>query len=139
MTGRVSTMTTHDCWEMLRRLELGRLAYHEGDEVHIAPVNYAVAGEHIIFRTAQGSKLSSILDNGDVAFEIDEMTDEAAMSVVCRGHAVELAGEQALMVDQLRLRPWVRTTKHHVVAIRVDEISGRFFELSKPWMHLRRI
>jgi len=123
---------------MLRRLELGRLAYHRGDEVHIAPVNYAVAGDHIVFRTAHGSKLACIVDNGDVAFEVDETSDEAATSVVCRGEAVELTGEQALMVDQLRLRPWVRTVKSHVVAIRVEHLSGRSFELDRPWLHLRQ-
>ncbi len=139
MTGRVATMSPADCWDLLRRVELGRLAYHHGAGIQIAPINYAVAGQHIVFRTAQGSKLAGILSNGDVAFEIDEVTDEAAMTVVCRGHAVELTGEQALMVDQLRLRPWVKSVKSHVIAIRVDEISGRFFELAKPWMHLRSV
>ena len=136
MTGRVTEMTEADCWEMLRRHELGRLAYRDGDTVQIAPLNYAVQGRSIVFRTAEGSKLSAIRDHNDVAFEIDETTDEAAMSVICRGRAVELTGEDAQMVDQLRLRPWVRTVKHHVVSIEIEEISGRFFMLTKPWLHM---
>ncbi len=136
MTGRVTEMTTADCWEMLRRQEFGRLAYHLGEGVQIAPINYAIDGDCIIFRTAEGSKLSGILGNGDVAFEIDELIDAAAASVVVRGRAVELTGDAAIAVDQLRLRPWVRTVKNHVISIKVTEISGRFFMLSKPWLHM---
>jgi nitroimidazol reductase NimA-like FMN-containing flavoprotein (pyridoxamine 5'-phosphate oxidase superfamily) len=136
MVGRVTEMTTGDCWDLLGRQEMGRLAYHRGDEVHIAPLNFAVDGHRIIFRTAEGSKLAGILTNGDVAFEADELNDEAAMSVVARGRAVELHGDEALMVDQLRLRPWVRTPKEHVIAIQVADISGRFFVLTKPWAHM---
>ena len=40
------------------------------------------------------------------------------------------------MTDQLRLRPWVVTRKAHVMAIRVAEISGRRFQLAKPWEHM---
>lgn len=136
MTGRVTEMTEADCWEMLRRHELGRLAYRDGDTVQIAPLNYAVQGRSIVFRTAEGSKLSGIRGHSDVAFEIDETTDEAAMSVICRGNAVEVSGDEALMVEQLRLRPWVRAVKHHVVRIDIEEISGRFFMLTKPWLHM---
>lgn len=136
MTGRVYELTRDDCWGLLREQELGRLAYHLDGAVQIAPVNYALDGQRIIFRTAEGSKLAGILEDGEVCFEVDTLTDEAAMSVICRGHAFELTGEEALMADQLRLRPWVRTIKNHIVAIEVTQIDGRFFELSKPWAHL---
>ena len=56
--------------------------------------------------------------------------------MVVRGRAVELAGDAAIAVDQLRLRPWVRTVKNHVISIKVTEISGRFFMLTKPWLHM---
>ena len=52
--------------------------------------------------------------------------------------AYEISGEEALMSDQLRLRPWIKDAKNHVVAVDVSEISGRFFYLSKPWTHMMR-
>lgn len=137
MLSPVSVLTEQECWVLLRRLELGRLAYHHSDAVQLAPVNYAVAGDHIIFRTGEGAKLSGLLHDADVAFEVDTMTDDEARSVICRGVAVELCGEQALMTDQLRLRPWVATHKSHIIAIRVTSISGRRFQLTKPWAHMR--
>lgn len=121
---------------MLRDQELGRLAFRHGEGLQILPINYAVAGEHIVFRTADGTKFSDLMDDADVAFEVDSSSHELAESVVCRGVVVELHGEQALMTDQLRLRPWVATRKTHVMAIRVSEISGRRFHLTKPWEHM---
>ena len=138
MVGHVYTMTPEDCWDLLRRREFGRLAYHDSRRVQIVPVNFAVDQHRIIFRTAEGSKFSSVMENADVAFETDELTDEAAMSVIARGLAYELTGEEALMSDQLRLRPWIKDAKNHVVAVDIAEISGRFFYLSKPWTHMMR-
>ncbi|MBK6441253.1 MAG: pyridoxamine 5'-phosphate oxidase family protein [Actinomycetales bacterium] len=136
MTSPVTVLTEPECWDLLRDQELGRLAFRHGEGLQILPINYAVAGEHIVFRTADGTKFSDLMDDADVAFEVDSSSHELAESVVCRGVVVELHGEQALMTDQLRLRPWVATRKTHVMAIRVSEISGRRFHLTKPWEHM---
>ena len=133
----VEVLTEEECWAFLRGQELGRLAFHHGDGVEITPVNFAVAGEHVVFRTGDGSKFSDLVQDPMVAFEVDSTAEEVAESVVCRGVVIELSGEQALMTDQLRLRPWVSTRKTHVMAIRVTEISGRRFHLTKPWAHMR--
>jgi nitroimidazol reductase NimA-like FMN-containing flavoprotein (pyridoxamine 5'-phosphate oxidase superfamily) len=137
MINPVEVLTEVDCWAILRSHELGRLAFHHGEGLQITPVNFAVAGEHVVFRTADGAKFSDLVQDPQVAFEVDSSTDEVAESVVCRGVVIELSGEQALMTDQLRLRPWVSTRKTHVMAIRVTEISGRRFHLTKPWAHMR--
>ena len=85
-----------ECWARLAATELGRMAYHLADEVHIAPVNYAVEDGRIIFRTAEGSKLLGVVMNEDVAFEIDHVDDdrERAWSVVARGKASLLEGRR---------------------------------------------
>ncbi len=140
MTGRADEMSTEECWELLGRLELGRLAYQLDGRVHIAPVNYAVdpttGRRRLVFRTAEGSKLRGVLRHPRCAFEVDEVSGAVAQSVVVEGVARELTGDEALMVDQLRLRPWSAGAKEHVLAIEVESLSGRFFHLSKPWEHL---
>lgn len=140
MTDADSTqvLTEDECWARLAATEFGRMAYHLADEVHIAPVNYAVDGRSIVFRTAEGSKLLGVVMNEDVAFEIDHVDDEAeeAWSVVARGRAHLLEGEDARDADHLRLRPWVNDQKFNVVQIRVEEISGRQFHLARPWRHI---
>lgn len=137
-TDPVHTMTDEECWERLAAKEFGRMAYHLADEVHIIPINYAVQGRSLIFRTAEGSKLLGVVMNEDVAFEIDSIDDEAesAWSVIARGKARILEGEEARDADNLRLRPWVSTEKFNVVAIDIDEVSGRDFHLARPWRHM---
>lgn len=125
-------------WARLESVEFSRMAYHLADEVHIAPVNYAVDGHAIVFRTAEGSKLLGVVMNEDVAFEIDSIDDdsETAWSVIARGKAHILEGDEAREADNLRLRPWVAERKFNVVAIRIEEISGREFHLARPWRHM---
>ena len=40
-------------------------------------------------------------------------------------------------VELLPLRPWVEGAKFNTIAIEVDEITGRHFELTRPWLHMR--
>ncbi|HET8595808.1 MAG TPA: pyridoxamine 5'-phosphate oxidase family protein, partial [Intrasporangium sp.] len=105
--------------------------------VHIVPINYAVDGKRLLFLTAEGSKVLGVTMNDDVAFEVDEIIAEHATSVIVRGRAHVLEGDDEYIVEQLPLRPWVGTPKYIVVAVAVDEISGRRFDLSRPWTHAR--
>ncbi len=135
----VHVLSDDECWHLLRSQEFGRLAYHLVGEVHIAPINYAIDPDgRIIFLTSEGSKLLGITMNEDVAFEVDQiLPDEHATSVIVRGRAKTLEGADRYIVEQLPLRPWIATPKYIVVAVRVDEVSGRRFDLSRPWTHMR--
>ena len=134
----VTAIPEDTCWQMLHDEEFGRLAFHLADEVHLVPINYAVDdARRLVFRTAEGSKLLGLTMNADVAFEIDECTEDTARSVVVRGRARQLEGHEADETEQLPLRPWVDTAKFNTIAIEVDEVSGRRFELTRPWLHMR--
>ena len=142
MDDPITRMSTQQCWDFLRSHELGRMAYHLANEVHIVPVNYAVDHDPVsgrgslLFRPAEGSKLLGVVMNADVAFEVDELVDEVAASVIVRGRARRLEEDEAHRAENLPLRPWVATSKWDVVEIAVTEVSGRRFELSRPWRHL---
>src|SRR5687767_14260754 len=83
MTDQIVTeLTSDECWEMLRGEEFGRLAYRLVDEVHITPINYAVDGGSLLFRTAEGNKLLAVVMGSEVAFEIDRYGETSARSVV---------------------------------------------------------
>ena len=134
----VHVLTEDECYEMLRGQEFGRLAFHLLDEVHIVPINYALdSRRRVVFRTSEGSKLLGVTINQDVAFEIDHYSETEASSVIVRGQATQLEGRDKDATDQLPLRPWVDTEKFNVVAIEVSEISGRRFDLTRPWLHIR--
>lgn len=133
----VTELTTDECWEMLRGEEFGRLAYRLVDEIHITAINYAVEGDSLLFRTAEGNKLLAVVMGSEVAFEIDEYGEDAARSVVVRGTARLLPEDEAHRSENVPLRPWVPTLKCNVVEITPQVVSGRAFELSRPWLHLR--
>jgi nitroimidazol reductase NimA-like FMN-containing flavoprotein (pyridoxamine 5'-phosphate oxidase superfamily) len=134
----VTALSQDECWELLHGQEFGRLAFHLAREVHIVPINYAIDDQHrIVFRTAEGSKLLGLTMNADVAFEIDQFDEEEARSVVARGRARQLERSETEEVEQLPLRPWVDTAKFNVIAVEVDEVTGRHFELTRPWLHMR--
>ena len=44
----------------------------------MTPINYAVEGGSLLFRTAEGNKLLSVVMGSDVAFEIDHYGGDSA-------------------------------------------------------------
>lgn len=130
-------LTEERCWELLRGDEFGRLAFRLTDEMHIVPINYAVDGKTILFRTSGGEKLLSVLMHGEVAFEIDRYGEKEATSVVIRGRARRLEEDEEHRAENVPLRPWIGTHKYNVVEITPTTISGRAFQLDRPWLHLR--
>jgi nitroimidazol reductase NimA-like FMN-containing flavoprotein (pyridoxamine 5'-phosphate oxidase superfamily) len=133
----VHVLHPEECWEFLSGREFGRLAFHLLDEVHIVPINYVVDDGRLLFLTTEGNKLLGLTMNADVAFEVDEIEGETATSVILRGRARQLVGAAAWVADRLPMRPWVGTPKYIVVEITVDDINGRRFDLSRPWLHAR--
>ena len=133
----VTQLTAEQCWAMLRAHELGRLAFRLADEVHITPVNYAVDHDTVLFRTAEGSKLESVVLGSQVALEIDEYDQDSARSVVLRGRPRLLGDDEAHRAENVPLRPWIQGPRHNVVEIVPEVVTGRASELSRPWTHLR--
>lgn len=119
------------CWARLREEEVGRLGYHLVDEVHIVPVNYVVDGQRLVFRTRPGSKLLGVVMDSDVAFEIDGGGSHRPWSVLARGQARVLEGNEARAAEQLPLRPWVGWDRFTFVAIDVETLTGRQFDLPR--------
>jgi nitroimidazol reductase NimA-like FMN-containing flavoprotein (pyridoxamine 5'-phosphate oxidase superfamily) len=138
----ITRLGTEECWEFLRRHEFGRLAHHLADEVHLAPVNYAVDHDpatgrrSLLFRTAEGSKLLGVVLNGNVAFEVEEVGSDSARSVVVRGRARQLGEHEAHRAENVPLHTWVPGERYEVVEIRPMSMAGREYPLVRPWTHM---
>ena len=125
----VTALSEEECWALLSRRELGRLALTVQGEPDIFPVNYVVDGPRLFFRTAPGSKLSELSVNPHVAFEVDEHDETYAASVVVKGLAERLELQHEIDdADALPLTPWIPTLKYRWVRIVPTSISGRSFE-----------
>lgn len=134
----ITTLSTEESWRLLNRHTLGRLVVAPLGRPEIFPVNYIVVQDRaIVFRTAEGTKLISVLLDHHAAFEVDEIDEDGGASVVARGRArlIESSSEeQRFEVD--RLRSQVPTLKYNVVAVEIDEITGRGFRFGEePELH----
>ena len=116
-------------WDLLAGERLGRLAVlSTNGGIDIYPINYVVDGETLVFRTAEGTKLSSVQANAEVTFEIDAWNEEDGISVVAKGHANAVTDEEEIaQIETLGLKPWVPTFKTFFVRIYIKEIQARRF------------
>ncbi|MEO6886134.1 MAG: pyridoxamine 5'-phosphate oxidase family protein [Jatrophihabitantaceae bacterium] len=134
----VTVIETHDCWNLLRSADVGRLAVSIGDHPDIFPINYLIDHGTIVFRTAAGTKLAATSTCPYVAFEVDGYEPDAgeAWSVVIKGQAKEITSiPEALDAMTFPLFPWHAGPKHRFVRIVPDDISGRQFHVldSAAW------
>lgn len=123
------------CWALLRAVEVGRLAICTPEGPEVFPVNFVVDGGSVVFRTGEGTKLSTALAAPTVTFEADgEQADpRRAWSVVLKGPA-RLIKRIPELVDTagLPLSPWHSARKEHFVRITPAQLSGRSFRVVDP-------
>lgn len=131
--GAPAELTANQCWDYIRKAEIGRLAVVVDMHPEIFPINFVVDRGSVVFRTAAGTKLAAALDGGAVAFEVDGYDDHLgrAWSVVLKGAAVQLESiEDILASEELPLFPWQSGEKNHFVRIEPAQTSGRSFSIN---------
>lgn len=131
---QTEVLPPEDCWKYLRSSYIGRLAVINGGAPEIFPVNFLVVGETLVFRTAPGTKLTTLLTGAPVAFEADGLNAYATevWSVVVKGAPGRFDGDPAQLAEAggPDRQPWEAGTKEHLVQIRSTDISGRRFAVS---------
>lgn len=124
----VHEISRTDCLKLLGLFKMGRLVFSVGQTAEIFPINYHLEGETITFRTAPGTKLAGALVAREVLFEIDQIGDHDAWSVIARGKARRLESTSDIeAAEALPLEPLIPTVKREFVQIDIAEISGRRF------------
>jgi uncharacterized protein len=78
-----------ECFELLAREQLGRVAVVDDCGPVVFPVNFVLDRHMVVFRADEGTKLDAAARGGRVAFEIDgtDTTAYTGWSVVVRGEA----------------------------------------------------
>jgi uncharacterized protein len=127
-------ISRRECLALLAGQKVGRLGFVVGGQPMVLPVNYAVDGDVVVFRTGEGSKLEAA-HGAKVAFEIDAVDDATGTgwSVVVQGVAEEIADTGDWLDDSLRAKAgptWIPGPADHYVRITPQVISGR--RLSAP-------
>ena len=122
-------LSFEECQERLKATPVGRVALVHAGEPVVFPVNHAMDGVDVVFRTLWGSKLRAAEDAGTVAFEVDgyDTVTETGWSVIVKGTAeVVYEDEDTNRYDRMRLRSWADTAEAGFwVRIRPIEVTGR--------------
>lgn len=124
----INVLSEDESWNLLSSVALGRVVTAIAGQPEIFPVNFVAQRHTILFRTAEGTKLSSIAVNDRVVFEADDHTTAEGWSVIVRGRA-EILDTQAEIEEAecAQLLPWTATLKLRYVRVVPLEISGRRF------------
>lgn len=130
MESRPEALSATRCWELLWATSVGRLAIDVCGQPDIFPINYAVDGGTLVFRTRAGTKLAGVVLGQYVALEIDgvDPITRTAWSVVVKGTAREVTSvAERAAAELLPLTPWVTELTPEFVRIEPELVTGRRF------------
>jgi len=128
-----------ECFELLAREQLGRVAFADDRGPVVFPVNFVLDRHMVVFRTDAGTKLDAACRGSRVAFEVDgaDAAAHTGWSVLVRGEAVEVTDPAELArLRKLPLDPWAPGAKTHYVRILPAVLTGR--RISAPGGPSRR-
>jgi len=121
-------LTKSECFVLLAKEQLGRVAVVDGRGPIVVPVNFIFDRYMVVFRTAEGTKLDAACRGSRVAFEIDGIDNatRTGWSVLVRGEAVEVTDPTELArLRELPLEPWAPGSRTHYVRILPATVTGR--------------
>jgi nitroimidazol reductase NimA-like FMN-containing flavoprotein (pyridoxamine 5'-phosphate oxidase superfamily) len=123
-------LTSDECYALLKTRILGRLGVIIDNYPLIIPVNYAMDGFNVVFRSRPGSKLIAA-QHKNVTFQIDDFNhaDNTGWSVLVRGQAEELSEDHSEAIRQSTestgVQPWAPGEDFRWVRIISHGVSGR--------------
>jgi nitroimidazol reductase NimA-like FMN-containing flavoprotein (pyridoxamine 5'-phosphate oxidase superfamily) len=125
----VEQLPEPECWNLLASAQVGRVGLLVDGHVEVLPVNYALDGKTVLFRTAEGTVLNEA-SMSVVAFEvdrIDEITHEG-WSVLVQGLARDIGdavGADAERIRRLSLVTWAPGARPRWMHIEPSRVTGR--------------
>jgi len=124
--GRLQVLSDAECMDLLKEQVVGRVAWNEPEGPIVMPVNYAIEGSSIIFRTAIDTKLARQLHLGFASFQIDEHDEytQSGWSVLVRGVLSCVEARQPANEDW-KVVPWAAGDRHFAMRITPLIITGR--------------
>jgi nitroimidazol reductase NimA-like FMN-containing flavoprotein (pyridoxamine 5'-phosphate oxidase superfamily) len=121
---------------LLAAVAVGRVAVVVDGHPEIYPVNYALDGDSVVFRTAEGTPLNHA-SLTQVAFEVDEVdeTTRTGWSVMVKGQADDIGGAVDATSERRRRLPlatWAPGERDRWFVIRPREVTGRRLRVLSP-------
>ena len=139
---KVEDMSLAEMHELLERQSFGHLGCARDGHPYVVPMNYAYEAGDIYFFTTEGTKTEFISANGEVCFQVEEVSDALNwQSVMATGRAERLSApaelERAMRLiasrhptlapalNRTKIGPWTRLGHIAVYRIRPAAVYGR--------------
>ena len=125
---QLDELSREECLALLGGASVGRIAVNlRAGSPLVVPVNFALDGEVIVFRTDPGSKLTALRER-PVSFQVDDIDPfhKFGWSVLVRGIALVVPAARG-GVD---VEPWAPGPMEHWVRITPVSIEGRRLSLA---------
>jgi nitroimidazol reductase NimA-like FMN-containing flavoprotein (pyridoxamine 5'-phosphate oxidase superfamily) len=128
-------LTLEECLDLMNGGVIGRVALATPVGPRIIPINYAMDGTDVIFRTAPYSELGTYGWNNQIAFEVDHLDYEhhQGWSVVATGRMTVVDDPDE--VDRIRHawnpRPWVGGSRNMYLRLAWSSLTGR--RIGRDW------
>jgi nitroimidazol reductase NimA-like FMN-containing flavoprotein (pyridoxamine 5'-phosphate oxidase superfamily) len=122
------TLNPANCFDLLEPGGIGRVGLALPEGVVMLPVNFAIIGREVYFRTAPDTLLALNV-GARLSFEADHFDEtlHEGWSVLVHGHAHQVTDERHVThLERARcLRPWAPGARDVYVRITPTQISGR--------------
>jgi nitroimidazol reductase NimA-like FMN-containing flavoprotein (pyridoxamine 5'-phosphate oxidase superfamily) len=120
-----------ECLELIRDGGIGRVAFDDGEGPTVIPVNFAMDGDAVVFRTSLEGRLNQSLATAltgaamRIAFEVDEIDTEqhSGWSVLLRGGGYPLPDHERPAFPTVE--PWPGGERPVYIRLDPQEVSGR--------------
>lgn len=112
------------CLRLLCQERIGRLGISVHSLPVILPVNYAVAGSTVLFRSEDGEKVRAARNGAVACFEVDrfDRMEHTGWSVTATGRLTVVDDDR---YDEVALAPWALGDDTTLIALPIELLEGR--------------
>jgi len=122
-------LTTDECLSLLSSHSAGRIALNTPGGLRILPVNYAMFGDAVVFRTLPYGEIANNAHAAEIAFQIDMLDHDLkrGWSVLAVGVArrVDDPGDVKMIRDEWDPEPWAAGLRNLYFKLDWTQLSGR--------------
>jgi len=133
LVGSMVVLDEAECLRLLASTTVGRVGFVVDERPIVLPVNYALDGRTVVFRTGEGTVLNKTALQM-IAFEVDKIDDttHSGWSVLAQGVAQDVGDAIDTRSEQLRqlaLVTWAPDRRDRWFRLDVDTLTGRRLEV----------
>lgn len=123
----LQALTEQQCWEFLAPGGVGRVVFDSPRGPVALPVNFALLGRTVVFRTREHSEIASLVGPELAGFEVDRIDDaqQQGWSVMITGQVRNPREDEVEEVKSLGVTPWAGGERHAYLLLEPAEVTGR--------------